>query len=384
MPSLTSIPGYLLKNTLRRWLENPASPITKLLIPFLFAVLSLLVFGIFQHLEQQIRAQLERDDLRMIRTQESIYGHEAAQRVAQGTNDEHFWGRYCHSFTSLQQTPLVGRTRLYKQVPVLAYDKELPSMIEASTPPNEARPIVLLSNHPHPSGNDYAVILDTQFDVQTQPIPKLLSDAYPRPAILLIPAEIIEPVLERGFTHIQLLQPKPDVSPERLVDLLRTHAYAEKRDVLVYNSLSLIEQLNQLLSNQQGARLLIALVVFLILSLTLAALSLLEFRQESYLFALLRSFGVRSFSLLLHYLVETSVLTFGGIAAAMMFCRHTLPGLVTQHSQLMGGQMAVNAAMAQPSTADYRILFLAAGLGILFSAIPVALGLRKPAGLYLP
>jgi hypothetical protein len=382
--SLISIPAYLLKNTLQRWLENPASPITKILITFLFAVLALLVFGVFLHFESQIKEQLNRDDLRIIKTQEQIFGENAQRRLHNGTDESYLWKNYSERFNSFQQAPLLADTLRFKKVPLLSYDTAPLFANIPKSEPGAPRPIIVFSKHPIQHGSDYIKIQEYKIPAISLVTPPLLKSHYNSPAIAMVPSEIIEPLLERGFSQIQVILPKKEIQTAELETLIKAHAHAEGRRVNVMSSVGILTKLQEFLNNQKNARIIIGAVITAILSLTLGALSLLEFRQEQYLFALLRSFGVKKSYLFIHYLLETATLTFSGLWLAGYGIVH-FPPLILKHYDLNPEAYQLLKSIATtPAPEDYQTLVIAITLGVMISSIPIALGLRKQTGLFLP
>ncbi|MGE9267797.1 MAG: hypothetical protein ACQKBY_06840 [Verrucomicrobiales bacterium] len=382
MRSLISIPAYLLKNTLHRWLENPASPATKVLVPFLFAALGLFFFGLLHQVENRLSAQLNRADLRAIRAEEVLFSDAAKERLALGTNESALWADYCESYHAFQQAPLLAALGNTRRLPVLSYDVPPPFFSVPETAPGEDRPILLLTNRKPPGQHVTLEVIDQKIAALTAPLDPLLEKSYQKPAIAVFPIEFLELPLQRGFTQIQILVPRADLSTAELARLLANHAQAENRSLRVETSLDVIQGLDRLLTQQQQARFAIGTLLTLIVSLTLGSLSLLEFRQESYLIALMRSFGIRPLNLLTHYLLETSLLTFSGIFLAYLLYQKTaqspaglkIPYLSHTLPELLG----------QVSPADLNALLIAAGIGVLLSAFPIALGLRKQPGLLLP
>jgi len=384
MMSLISIPAYLFKNTLQRWLENPASPLTKAVITFLFAVLALLIFGVFQHFESQITTQLKRDDLRIIKTQEQIYSGNAQRRLHNGTDESYIWKDYTESFNSFLQAPLLADTLRYKNIPLLSYDTPPPFAKIPQTEPGEPRPFIVFSKHPIKYGSDYIKIQETKIPAISLPYPPLLRAHYNSPAVAMVPSEIIEPLLERGFAQFQIILPKENTSTAELETLIKTHAHAEGRRIHVTSSVEVLNKLQEFLNNQKSARLIIGAVITAILSLTLGSLSLLEFRQEQYLFALLRSFGVRKSYLFIHYLLETATLTYSGLWLASYSITHFIPFMLQHYDIDPKAYSLLKSIAATPVAEDYKTLLTAITLGVIISSIPVVLGLRKQTGLFLP
>lgn len=382
MPSLISIPAYLLKNTLHRWLENFASPATKGLVPFLFSLLGLLVLGILQQVESRLNEQLNRKEVRSIRTYENVRSQQAKLRVASGLSEAHLWQEHCESYEAFQQAPVLASMPGYERIPVLTYN-DPPSFFPVhETPPGEPRAALLLTSFGKPGSLRTIEILEHEFQVTVAELPEALGAQLQAPSIAVFPFEYIRPLLNGGFAQIQILTPKPEIPTERLEALIRAHADAEGRNLRIDTMQEIIDGLKLLLSQQKQARFAIGVFITIILSLILGSLSLLEFRQEGYLIALLRSFGIRPLMLLGHYILETFFLTFCGVLLAILAYLKLGPTIVAKLSESLDFESA--AFLGQPSAADYQALFLAAGLGVLISAVPIAFGLRKQPGLLLP
>jgi len=112
---------------------------------------------------------------------------------------------------------------------------------------------------------------------------------------------------------------------------------------------------------------------------------LLEFRQELYLFALLRSLGVHRTQLLAHYFVETIFLTFAGGFTALWCGQNVLPGFINNSSsQLQKVDQGFHLSLAAATTEDLLVIGTAILCGVILSALPFIFGLRKEPGLMLP
>lgn len=382
MPSLISIPAYLLKNTLHRWLENIASPATKVLVPFLFSILGIFFLGVLQQIESQLQEQLNRKELRAVRTYESVRSDAAKIRIANGISEAHLWEEYCESYESFQQLPLLASTDNLRRIPVLTY-ADPPSFFPVfETPPGEPRAALLLSTQGKVGSMRNVTLLDHDFQLPMARTPEVLEAQLQAPAIAIFPIEKVSTLMGSGYIQVQILIPKKELSSKKLEQIVRIHAEAEGRNIQIDTMQSVIEGINKLLSQQKQARLAIGIIITVILSLILGSLSLLEFRQEGYLIALLRSFGIRPFSLLLHYIFETFFLTFLGIILAIVCYKKAGPILVRKLSDSF--EISDLSILGQPSVSDYQALFIAASLGVLISAIPIAFGLRKQPGLLLP
>lgn len=189
--------------------------------------------------------------------------------------------------------------------------------------------------------------------------------------------------MTEGFTQVQILVPRQDVTVARLQELVRAQARLEDRQVRLDSSLGTLNRLEELLAGQRLTRVALAVGLALILSLILGALALLEFRHEAYLLALLRSFGVRGFVLAVHFFLENFALTLGGVFLGLWIYTKLAGELLTQFSGQLASGVAVPPLATIPSRDDIEILVAAAGVGVVLAVLPVLWGLRKRPGLIL-
>lgn len=384
MLSWILIPAYLLKNTLQRWLENVASPLTKVLVPLLFALLFLAVLGFIRSVEGQLRTELEREDLRTVTTLENVFSKDAVERLAKGLREEEVWGHFCERYESFQQVPVLASAGEYARVPVIAYDEVLHEVAVPDIEPGEVRGTFLLTNEKSPLVRVSVEVQGYHLLATVLPLPKVVDDFYQNPAVLMCPIEALEPAMLNGFTHVQRFLPKKDVSTKRLVDLLRVYSSAEGRRVRINSSVEVLAKLEEILQGQKIARLILGGGMVAILTLVLGSLALLEFRQELYLVALLRSFGVSRLLLGFHFLVENLFLTFAGVLAAwQIFEVFAERALAMAASQWGANGSLLRLEDSSVASSDLELLFLAAGAGVVLAALPIFWGLRKRPGLVL-
>lgn len=383
MLSWILIPTYLFKNSLHRWFENLASPATKLLIPFLLSLFGMAIFGFLRGLEVQLKEQLDRSELRTIRTFEAVFGPEAPQRLAELAGDERLWSGYCERYESFQQVPLLGQVSYLEQVPIIAYDKPISFVEMPPSVPGQPEEVFLLANGSGWSPRVDIALKGYSISARLLPLPEVLAEYYQKPAVILVPRSIAEPIMVEGFTHVQVLVPRKDVSVGRLQELVRGQARLESRQVRLDSSLATLSRLEELLAGQRLVRLALGVGLALILSLILGALALLEFRHEAYILALLRSFGVRGFVLAIHFFLENLFLTLVGIGLGLVVYTKTAGLLLVRISDQLASGVAAPSLSAIPSRGDVHILVAAAGVGVVLAVLPVLWGLRKRPGLIL-
>jgi ABC-type antimicrobial peptide transport system permease subunit len=383
----TSIPAYLWHNTIRRWLENPSSPATKLLVPFLFGILALTVFGLLRGIEAELQEQLARSDLRSITITEFVSQDEAENRYHVAMEFPFPWSDWCESSDLLLQAPLSASSRFFERMPVIGYITK-PSFISITQKaPGEAREAVILTSQIfpekiHTEGDIVTISNNYNINAKILPLPTQFANIFQSKAILLVPAEMLEVALVSSHTRLQILNPLPNVSPTYLESLIRLYAAAEDKDYQLYSAQKILTEIDNIARRQELARIILAFGFALIMSLILGSLSLLEFRQELYLFALLRSFGVKPINLFIHYILETLLITLSGFMAALWISHKLIPSILEKQKQTT--QLSIPFSMESINQSDLYILLISLVAGVFISSLPILPGLRKPAGLLLP
>jgi hypothetical protein len=104
----------------------------------------------------------------------------------------------------------------------------------------------------------------------------------------------------------------------------------------------------------------------------------MEFREERYLLALIRSFGVGRITLLIHAVVENCLVAVAGVLLGL-----SMLALAAGRLDLAAMKLGWISASGLFEGRIVWVLVLGALCGGLLSCIPVGIGLRKPLGLVL-
>ena len=382
MLSWILIPIYLLRNTLHRWWENLASPLTKVVVPLLLSALGLLVLGFLRAAESNVKEQLQREDLRTIRLTESFYGKKIRNVELQLEDDKALWSEYCETYQAIQKLPVVVKTRWSKQTPVFAYDEEPTFLDLPEAEPGEPRELILFVDDPERSARAVITYERLNLNVRTQAMDEGLREFLSGNSFLLMPLELAESAMEAGFTQLQILVPDEKVDPIELERRIRSYASLEERQINISSATKFLKRLQLLLDGQQTARWILAGAIMLILSLILGSLSLLEFRQEIFILALLRSFGVGAWTLGVHFFLETLALTALGAGLGMLLVQELFP-ILSERLAASGDVMDLTLPALELVQEDLFVLGGAALAGVCLSMLPVIWGLRKKPGLIL-
>lgn len=377
----TLIPFYLWKNTCRRWFEYPVSPISKILIPALLGLLAVIVLALFSEIERELRHQLEKASVYSVYVSEFVTGEDVPTILRKSYEDELMWAsRYGEGVVRQLRQPLTSAVwNRSIAVPVYAYaspiegldagagEMDFPTTWLVTEPGSERRPWEEVS------------ISDKRTLAKTAEVPPWLRKGLSVSSALMAPVEMVEPILNKGFINHMLVNLKSEDEVQRFVTEVGAYYRADKRQVKIVSALEILKNLKRITELQKVVRTLIVVGCGIILALTLGSIAWLEYRQDSYLLALLKSFGTPSFLLLLHMFVENLLLVLVGITLARLVW-NPLYEIAAPRMHLMG----LNSAGAPVLPAgDLGVIVLAGVLGVVLAMVPVAIGLRRPAGLIL-
>jgi hypothetical protein len=379
MKSWTSIPFYLWKNTFRRWLEHPVSPFGKMLVPALLGFLALLVLGLFRGVERELSERLERHSVFTVVSSELIQGERAATLLDRSLEEEALWqARYPGRVFQLRQ-PLISAGREGRSLPVLAYTASLEELHgkEDGTEP----PVVWLLG-PTTAGSGRAERVDFNglaVHARTREVPEWLARELGMEQAVAVAIEAVAGSLRRGFILHTVARLRDTEEVGRFVREAGAYYRAEGRQVKLISAAGLLEDLERIQRMQALARTWIVVACGVILALTLGSVAWLEYRQEAYLLALLRSFGSSAPLLFFHMLLENLLLVLAGLAAAAgiwVVAGERLPAQWSAGGLSLGG-------LGELAAADAVVLLAAALSGLVLAMVPVAVGMRKPPGLIL-
>jgi hypothetical protein len=149
----------------------------------------------------------------------------------------------------------------------------------------------------------------------------------------------------------------------------------------IQSALGLIKELEILKERQKQWRNILAAILGVALSLVYGAIAVLEFRQNQFVSALLRSFGApRQFLYCRHWLENMLLANIAAIAA--------IATLATLHQTLFGTlgfpRNVLQLGAINPYLGPEMLVILCwVNIGAFLSSLPIAVGLRNPVGAIL-
>ena len=198
--------------------------------------------------------------------------------------------------------------------------------------------------------------------------------------VLLAPQGWISEAERMGFVETTLFQRDGESLPmQQYVDSIRQLYTMDRRaSPQIQSPLSLVRELEKLQGRQRQWRTLMAAILGLALALVYGAIAVLEFRQNLFIGALLRSFGTPPVFLYLRQWVENALVSNLAAIGAILV-------IASLHQAIFGTLGFPRTVMDLKTHNPYwsreiALILICVNVGAFLSSLPVALGLRRPVG----
>ena len=360
MKSLILISLYLFKDTLHRWKERPASPLSRVLVAFFLSLCALSFLANYVLSSKMLHDEIRKNGADLITVFDTVREGEASKRSL--LQHELPLLHDC-DVLALKDSP-AGFARVGKAVfPILEYNLE--------------HSIVLLFNpgrsplHPGPCA---VSIGDFDFSLNASPLPEnhLLGKLYPS-GVILAPEGAFNFGLDSPMSNYRYVIRVHEMTAANIQSIEETLNNIVRYDgsmTIVQTHVGLLKRLEVLMSNQMECRMGYSIGIAVIVGILLTALASMEFRQNEYVYTLMKSFGVRPVLLILTFIVENIFLIGISFAGAVW--------------AFMKTQKIVLGEFFKLGDADIRQDLWLLGVSllgcVLFSSIPVAFSAYRPIG----
>lgn len=377
MRSSTLIASYLWKDTCSRWLEQPGSPLSRLFVTALLVAVAAVILISLQLLESSVRERLERFGLNTLLVRETIPTNDP-ELIAVGQRAERLaplaeWG----TMLRLHQLFVRGQSEWQNDLLVFSYPPDLPGGL-AGLLANET-PLICLSEK-LPENALMRVKIGRRVGLAIVRRPSELFRPLITDSLLLVPQGWLPEEERLGHVETVVFHRQADAPPmARIVEAIQTMFAIEQRSPpQIQSALGLIKAWESLKERQRQWRAWLAGILGSALALVFGAIAVLEFRQNLFVTALLRSFGTPAPWLWVQQWQESALLA-NAAALAVIGC------LEMSHATIFGALGFPSSAVQLAGESPYwggevGRIFLWVNIGALMSSLPVAVGLRQPVG----
>jgi hypothetical protein len=380
MRSSILIASYLWKDTWSRWLEQPSSALARLFVGALLVVVATVILVAFSLLERSVRSRLDSFGLNTLVVRENVSGMDPELMHNADRPDRLAPLQAAGEKMRLRQLNIRAQTELQSEVAVMTYPPEaLPKLAEwldAGTP-------LVYFNESLPENIFLRVTLGRQ---SAMAVVRRLGNFF-RPLgvenLLLVPQAWALDAERLGFNETTLFQRQPSAMPmQRYVQAVNLlYAVDRRSPPQMQSALPLLKELERLQGRQKQWRAVLAGVLGVAVALVYGAIAVLEFRQNLFISALLRSLGTPGRYLYLRQWLENAFLA--NVAAL-----GSVALVAALHQQIFGGLGFPRAVLSLKDANPYWsyeivLVLLWVNVGAVLSSLPVAVGLRRPVGAIL-
>jgi hypothetical protein len=361
---------YLWQNRLRRWWEQPLSLLSKWVVAGLLGLLGAFVILGLKDLGAQLDARLQDREALAVIISETVPGEVAAGELAAEEAGDGPWRTVGGEVVTFLQAAAFAELDDGRRVPVVAVENlEQHGMVDdfyLLTGRTRADEILEFQIERYRS--------EARCRKPSEDARFLLNN---REALVGGVARL-SGLLAGGFTRTMVLHARSVEDIQQAHDIADALFRVEGKRIVVRSNLRILREIGKVRAIQAQSLIWVTLGSSVVLGLVFGSLAWMEFREERFLLALIRTFGAGRWSLLAHALMENCLLAVSGVLLGF--------GLLHFAAARMN-LAALNMTWLKSSASLYggegRLLLLGAAAGGVLACVPVAIGLRRPLGLVL-
>lgn len=366
---------YLWKDIWSRWVETPGAVLARLAVGVLLAALMLLAQAALLLAERSLEVRVARMGAQVLTVTESVTS-DANTRPALGQLLRSVTDRA--DLIALRQVAARAEDEFGRTLLVLVYgDDTLTALAPLLASAPDAAVHVI--NPQLPEGLPLLVTLDGRDYLSAVLHASSWLQRYgANQPVVLVPASIGQNWLETGWFETALLIERTGNLPKLAAAVRAILQLEERTYAQVQSPEALLSELAELRRVQHRAQTGAGLLGGIVVALVFGSIAVLEYRQNRFVAALLRSFGAPTPLIVIRYAVEALILTTAAVALAVWI-------LVSLHAWLFA-LAGFEPALLNRTTLDPYSLSLVwqqarwLVIGAVLSLFPVAFGLRQPVG----
>ena len=343
----------------------------------LLVTVATVILVAFNLLERNLRTRLEHFGVNTIVSREAVPPNDPSALPNQIRPDRLAPLDQYGEKIRLRQLYSRARTPWQRDITTMTYtDEALPllaGLLHSNTP-------LLCFSENMPENSLVEVSLERQESVAVVRKPKGFFRPVVNQTVLLVPQGMAPEAERIGYVEMVVFRRTSEqLGIQHFVTAIQNlFSMEEKSPPQLQSAVGMIKELESLQSRQAQWRGAMAGLLGLAVALVFGAIAVLEFRQNAYVSALLRSFGAPGKALYIRQWLENAALAnLAGISAILLLaCFHKdLFGVLGFPSDLL------NLKNANPYFSwEIALVLLWVNIGAFLSSLSVAIGLKKPVG----
>lgn len=375
MKSLILTSLYLAKDTVYRWKERPSSPLSRLLVVFFLSLCSLSFLSNYILTTKTVQDDIRRSGGDLVFFHETVDGSKTSQM-----------GAICGDLAKFVDVDIITLRDVFVRgtientnVAIVEYGDE--SLKGLKDLPLEKFPYlgILPQESPIPEGPSVLSVEGYHYDL----VVKKLSEDHPllkheaSRGLVLVPEGTTEALQSSMYLRKYIIKLKEmTYANVAFVDsILKNLCKLEGMTPRVFSAEPLLKKLDLVMSNQQECRAGFSIGIAVIVGILLTALASMEFRQNEYVYTLMKSFGVRPILLVLTFIAENIVLVGASFVIAVVFFIKAQEIIMGELFKMPGLALRVGDLRA-----DLMLLGFSLLICVLVSSIPIVLSAYREIG----
>ena len=378
MRSLILILGYLSKDILRNWFENLGSFFARFSITLFLCLLYVLTNVVFLAFELELEKKIKSIGLSTIYLR--VYENNRDRVVpkveqlfaplAKVGNFVPFYGTYLSAKLEKDRS---CRVVVFNDLTIAGLSKLIPDV------KNLEEPYFLLTSD-YPSGLKKKIFVrEMLVDAEVFKMPAQLSAVSNNQSLLFLYDKYVQDLFKDALSPCFVFFGNDHRDNEKNMESIKAVLSAENIQGFDLTSpIALSKEIEELRQNRLNVQIFFGLGIAWLLFLSYGSSAVFEFRQNLFVTALLKSFGVSPLFLMLRYFVEGLLIAFAGFYASLFLAEllHVTLLELLKISILGHERELLKLFLPLENLFLSQILFISVFIGI----TPVVWALRKPVG----
>ncbi len=372
---------YLAKDTFHRWITRLSSPLARLLVVFFLSLCSLCFMANYVLTAKNVSSQIRQQGGDFAGIMEINTQNDTPILTEDPRFYEETFGCKAVILQSVGSTANIGQ----ESYPIYSYAN---TQLAEFYPYNEGQPVLLYPKTQNATLRDGPERLTISGfggtivrDVRILGIPEdslvcAQLSGNSRGFILVSPELADAFNARRNITSVYLrLNEMSYASLKRVEDYFRTLGKLENKRLNVNTVSGLLKKMELIMSNQAECRAGFSIGIAVIVGILLTALASMEYRQNEYIYTLMKSFGIHPILLVGSFIVENLFLVAIAFVAAVFAFMEAQKIVLREFFKL--GNQTLTLPEIMP---DVQLLACALAACVLISSIPIVFAARREIG----
>ena len=368
---------YLAKDTVHRWFTRASSPLARVLVVFFLSLCALCFLGSYV-----ISAKAIKDKIRA-RGGDLVAAYFMLPADGSGaylpTRQETLQHLGADSMVIIPAGNAEMGER--KFVPIVTYDfRRAEQFMPLLSPSGGPTLLCPKEKPPFPAGPLDVTIQDDTYTVMVRHLPgDHMLMRLQQGGVIVVSPEMLEHISNSRNTRylrmlLQVQKLENAESLNRVCRYLETFKRLEGIEGSISSAAGLLEEMDIILSNQTQCRATFCLGIVFIVGILLTALAGMEYRQNEFIYTLMKSFGINPLLLVASFIVENLVLVAVSFGAAVLVFMKAQRVIVAQFKL---GQYSLTIEEIMP---EIQLISATLLLCVLVSAIPITVAANRQIG----